>query len=104
MSIVPAMVTSPVARITTGVFAAFLAKVTVTPAGIFTVVKLKIPLSGTSTLAVGTNAPSAPVLPLLNTAQAAPGINIAMPKTAAAHVLLRCLCIMVSPLALLQTH
>ena len=52
----------------TGVLAAFRANVTVTPAGIVTVVKLKTPLggSGTVVLAVGANTPSAPVLPLLN--------------------------------------
>src|SRR2546425_666974 len=67
-SIVPAMVTFPLARIVTGVFAALRVKVTVTPAGMFTVVKLKTPLAGNVSvvLAVGLKAPSAPVLPLLN--------------------------------------
>ena len=37
-SIVPAIVTLPVARIVTGVFATFFVKVTVTPVGMFTVV------------------------------------------------------------------
>ena len=40
----PAITTSPVARITTGVLVVFFWKVTVTPAGMFTEVKLKMPL------------------------------------------------------------
>jgi hypothetical protein len=70
---VPLIVTSPVARIVTGVFAPFLAKVTVTPAGIVTVVKLNTPLGGSASVvfAAGANAPSAPVLPLTNTWAAA---------------------------------
>jgi hypothetical protein len=49
------------------VLEAFFLKVTVTPAGMFTVVKLKIPLDGncSTVSAVGLKAPSAPVLPLL---------------------------------------
>ena len=74
MLIVPAIVTSLVARIVTGVLAAFRAKVTVTPAGIFTVVKFNTPPGGNVTGGVtvqgvgaqlGANAPSSPVLPLL---------------------------------------
>src|SRR5437899_6635026 len=63
--IVPAMATSPVANIVTGVLVLFWVKVTVTPDGMLTVVKLKTPLGGSVTvvLAVGTKAPSAPVLP-----------------------------------------
>ena len=38
MSIVPAMVTSPLARMNTGVFAVFRLNFTVTPAGMLTVV------------------------------------------------------------------
>jgi hypothetical protein len=70
---VPLIVTSPVARIVTGVFAAFFEKVTVTPAGIVTVVKLNTPLGGSVRVvfAAGANAPSAPVLPLTNTWAAA---------------------------------
>lgn len=65
--IVPATVTVPLANIITGVFAAFFTKLTVTPEGILTVVKLKTPLGGkvNVVLAVGAKAPSAPVLPLL---------------------------------------
>jgi hypothetical protein len=68
------MVTFPLASQTTGVFVAFFLKVTVTPAGMLTVVKLNTPLGGNSNsvLTVGLNAPSAPVLPLLN-ANAKPG-------------------------------
>src|SRR5205814_1307893 len=67
-SIVPAMVTSPLASIVTGVFAAFRRNLTVTPRGMLIVVKLKTPLGGSASVmsAVGLNAPSAPVLPLLN--------------------------------------
>jgi hypothetical protein len=56
-----------VASIVTDVFAAFGVNVTVTPAGMVMVVKLKIPLAGTVkvVLAEGAKAPSAPVLPLL---------------------------------------
>jgi hypothetical protein len=66
-SIVPAIVTSPVARSVTGVLALFRVTVTVTPAGTFTVVKLKMPSGGSASVvvAVGAKAPSAPVLPLL---------------------------------------
>jgi len=66
-SIVPAIVTSPLARIVTGVFAAFFVKRTVTLDGILTVVKLKTPEGGSVrvVVAVGLNGPSAPVLPLL---------------------------------------
>jgi hypothetical protein len=68
----PAIVTLPVARITTGVLVTFFLNDTVTPAGMFTVVKLKIPLGGKSrtVVTVGLNGPSAPVLPLLNAAKA----------------------------------
>ena len=66
--IAPAIVTSPLASITTGVLVVFFLNVTVTPEGMFTVVKLNIPPggSGSSVFTVGLNAPSAPVLPLLN--------------------------------------
>ena len=62
------MVTLPLASNVTGVLAAFRVKVTVTPAGILIVVKLNTPLGGrvSVVLVVGLNAPSAPVLPLLN--------------------------------------
>jgi len=65
--IVPATVTVPVASKVTGVLAAFLAKVTVTPEGILIVVKLKTPFGGSVNVVVaaGAKAPSAPVLPLL---------------------------------------
>src|SRR5262249_51059722 len=68
MSMTPAIVTFPEARSVTGVFVALRVKLTVTPTGILMVVRLKIPLGGMATLvfAVGLNAPSAPVLPLLN--------------------------------------
>ena len=64
----PAIVTLPLARITTGVFVVFFVNVTVTPLGILTVVKLKIPLGGNCSVVftVGLNAPSASVLPLSN--------------------------------------
>ena len=64
----PAIVTSPLARKTTGVFRAFFLNETVTPAGMLTDVKLNTPLGGSvsSVFTVGLNAPSAPVLPLLN--------------------------------------
>jgi hypothetical protein len=73
----PAIVTSPVARMTTGVLAAFFVNVTATPEGIFTVVKLKTPLGGSVSvvLAVGFKAPSAPVEPLTNAPQAKGGKN-----------------------------
>jgi hypothetical protein len=60
------MVTFPEAKIVTGALAAFRVKVTVTPTGISTVVKLNTPLDGTvsTVFAVGAKAPSAPVLPL----------------------------------------
>jgi hypothetical protein len=65
--IVPDTVTVPLASNVTGVLAAFLEKVTVTPEGILTVVKLKTPFAGSvkAVLPVGAKAPSAPVLPLL---------------------------------------
>jgi hypothetical protein len=75
-SIVPAIVTSPVAKIVTGVFVAFRVNRTVTPAGILTVVKLKAPLGGSVSVVVegGLKAPSAPVLPLVKVwAMANPG-------------------------------
>jgi hypothetical protein len=64
---VPAIVTSPVARIVTGVLALFGVTVTVTPAGTFIVVKLKTPVGGSASVvvAVGAKGPSSPVLPLL---------------------------------------
>jgi hypothetical protein len=66
--IVPAIVTLPLASIVTGVLVAFRVKVTVTPAGMLMVVKLKTPDAGSASVVfvVGLNAPSAPVLPLLN--------------------------------------
>ena len=45
-SIVPAIVTFPLAKIVTGVLRELRLKVMVTPAGMLTVVKLKTPLSG----------------------------------------------------------
>jgi hypothetical protein len=61
------MVTLPLARIVTGVLAALRANLTMTPAGMLIVVKLKTPLGGSASvvLVVGLNAPSAPVLTLL---------------------------------------
>jgi hypothetical protein len=66
------MITSPVARIVTGVLAELRAKVITTPPGIVTVVKLNTPLAGTCMvwLVAGENAPSVPVEPLLNCASA----------------------------------
>jgi hypothetical protein len=66
-SIVPATTTSPEASIVTGVLALLGANRTVTPTGIFTVVKLKTPLAGTVKVIslVGAKAPSTPLLPLL---------------------------------------
>ncbi len=68
MLMVPATFTSPDANITTGVLVVFLPKVTVTPDGMFTEVKLNTPLSGNCSrvFTVGEKAPSAPVLPLSN--------------------------------------
>jgi hypothetical protein len=65
---VPAMVTSPVARRVAGVLLAFRVTVTVTPAGIVMVVKLKTSLGGRASvvLLVGLKGPSTPVLPLVN--------------------------------------
>jgi hypothetical protein len=65
---VPAMVTLPLASSVTGVLAALRVNRTVTPAGMLIVVKLNTPSSGNVSvvLVVGSNAPSAPVLPLLN--------------------------------------
>lgn len=62
------MVTLPVASSVTGVLAAFRVNVTMTLAGMLIVVKLKTPFgdSANVVLVVGLNAPSAPVLPLLN--------------------------------------
>ena len=54
--IVPATVTVPLANIVTGVFAAFCIKVTVTPAGILTVVKLKTPFGGSVKLVLAIGA------------------------------------------------
>jgi hypothetical protein len=67
MSIVPAIVTFPVASRVTGVLAAFRVNFTVTPLGMFTVVKWKTPLAGNVSVVfvAGLSAPSAPVLPLL---------------------------------------
>jgi hypothetical protein len=69
----------------TGVLVTFFWNLTVTPAGISTVVKLKIPLGGIVNVvfAVGLNAPSAPVLPLTKPAAlASDAINaIAKPAT-----------------------
>jgi hypothetical protein len=67
MSMVPAIVTSPLASMVTGVLVALRVNRTVTPAGILIVVKLNTPLGGSASVvfAVGFNAPSAPVLPLL---------------------------------------
>lgn len=49
----------------------------VTPVGMFTVVKLNTPLAGiwSTVFAVGSNAPSAPVLPLSNAAWARQGAS-----------------------------
>jgi hypothetical protein len=67
ISIVPAIVTSPVAKIVTGVLALFFRNFTVMPAGMLTVVKLKTPFGGSCRVVLtgGLNAPSAPVLPLV---------------------------------------
>ena len=82
-SIVPAIVTSPLARIVTGVLVAFFWNVTVTPGGIFTEVKLKMPLGGNCScvFTVGLKAPSAPVLPLSNP-NARPGMSTNMTVSA----------------------
>jgi len=66
ISIVPEIVTLPLARIVTGVFRELRPKRMVTPDGMLMVVKLKTPLSGSSSvwLSVGLKAPSAPVEPL----------------------------------------
>ena len=63
------MVTLPLARIVTGVFVAFRVTFTVAKGGMLTLVKLNTPLGGRASVVVpfgGVNAPSAPVLPLLN--------------------------------------
>src|SRR5215213_670383 len=67
MLMVPAINTSPLASIVSGLLVELRVKVIVTPVGMLTVVKLKTPLSGTATDAetVGENGPSAPVEPLL---------------------------------------
>jgi hypothetical protein len=89
---VPVIVTFPEAKIMTGVFAAFGVNVTVTPAGTFTVVKLKTPLGGRATvvLVAGAKAPSAPVLPLSKGADITERGVISIPnKTTAAQIRLR---------------
>jgi hypothetical protein len=48
MLMLPAITTSPLARIVSGVFVALRVNVIVTPLGILTVVKLKVPLAGTA--------------------------------------------------------
>jgi hypothetical protein len=85
-SMVPAIVTSPLARIYTGVLAELRWNVTFTPAGMFTVVKLNIPSAGNvrTVSLVGLNAPSAPVLPLLN-AHATEGALTASAKAIARY-------------------
>src|SRR5437763_7599405 len=67
MKICPVIVTSPLASMTTGLLFELRRKVICTPLGMFTVVKLNMPPSGTTMLwlAVGAKAPSAPVEPLL---------------------------------------
>jgi hypothetical protein len=84
------MVTLPLASMVTGVLAAFRAKVTMTPAGMLIVVKLKIPLGGSARVVfvVGLNAPSAPVLPLLNVWASAwpPPTVIAVSRTVSASI------------------
>jgi len=77
------MVTLPLAKIVTGVLVVFFLNVTVTPEGIFTEVKLKIPLGGNCSwvLTVGLKAPSAPVLPLSNP-NARPGMSTNMTVSA----------------------
>src|ERR1044072_1954821 len=67
MLIVPAITTSPLARIVSGLLVALRVNVIVTPTGMLTVVKLKTPLSGTTIdwVDAGAKAPSAPVEPLL---------------------------------------
>src|SRR5438128_11861496 len=87
-SIVPTMVTSPWARIVTGVFAALRVKRTVTPPGMFTVVKLKTPVAGSVSVrfADGFSAPSAPVLPLLNWACAGCDASTTLATTSAIEV------------------
>ncbi|MBI3722022.1 MAG: hypothetical protein HY248_05665 [Fimbriimonas ginsengisoli] len=90
------MVTLPVASSLTGVLAAFRVNVTMTPAGIVIVVKLKMPESGSGTVTVfpltvlpggtvvgGLKAPSAPVLPLLKVcASAEPALSAMVITTA----------------------
>jgi hypothetical protein len=93
MSMIPAIVTLPLASSVTDVFATLRANRTVTPEGMLTVVKLKTPLGGrfTVTLPVGLNGPSAPVLPLLNVwAQPSDAPHDKMMETTIAAVILRC--------------
>lgn len=89
-SMVPAIVTSPLASMVTGVLAAFRVNVTVTPAGMLIVVKLSTPVEGSGIVTVhgvgvqvGAKAPSAPVLPLLNVCAIADPFQKAMATTTA---------------------
>ena len=89
MSMVPAMLTFPVARNATAVLAALRVNRTVTPDGTVTVVKLKRPVAGRASVVfvVGLNAPSAPVLPLLNVcARTGPVVAAKAPHRAIATV------------------
>ena len=89
MSMVPAMLTFPVARNVTAVFAALRVNRTVIPDGMVTVVKLKRPVAGRASVVfvVGLNAPSAPVLELLNVcACAGPVVAAKAPHSAIATV------------------
>jgi hypothetical protein len=73
---------------TIGVLVVFLRNFTVTPEGIVTDVKLKMPLRGSVSvvLTVGVKAPSAPVLPLMK-ADATPGAKHAPAASATAMAL-----------------
>jgi len=84
MSMIPATVTSPLASSVTGVLAALRPKRTVTPAGILIVLKLNTPPAGSGivTFAVGLNAPSAPVLPLLKVCASADPVQRTSPAIA----------------------
>src|SRR5438128_2150079 len=89
ISMVPAMLTFPVARNATAVLAALRVNRTVTPDGTVTVVKLKRPVAGRASVVfvVGLNAPSAPVLPLLNVcARTGPAAAAKAPHRAIATV------------------
>jgi hypothetical protein len=71
----PVMVTSPDASNVTGEFIVLRVTLTVTPVGMFMVVKFSTPDAGSVrvVVTVGLKAPSAPVLPLLNVCPKAAG-------------------------------